>query len=338
MQVNSITFVRPGEVELHTSDLDIGSLGDTSVLMETEYSVVSAGTELAVLRGTESWAPLPFVPGYGAVGLARQVGPHVTGLAVGDRVFCYGEHRSVSVIDGGLMLKIPDGVDPRLAVMARIGQVSFTAVRTSAPELGDTVAVIGLGLVGNLAAQLFRLAGCRVIGLDVSPRRLATARACEVDEVVNTAEVDPTAAVRDLTGGAMCEIVVEASGVPNMAHAAAKLAGRNGQVVLLGSPRGQFTADAMEVLNAVHLWGNCVTLKGAHEWRYPLRRDPGGHVKHSIERNVRQFLGFIQSGKMHLEELISHTVSPRLCQEVYANLQARNEDYFGVVYDWMKDR
>jgi threonine dehydrogenase-like Zn-dependent dehydrogenase len=334
MRVRSVTFVAPWQVELREEESSWEKLADRDLLIDTECTVVSAGTELALLSGREAWARLPCVPGYGSVGVVREAGAAVKDFRPGDRVFSYASHQSPTLARG-LIVRVPDDLDPRLAVLARMAQVGFTAPRVSNAELGDTAAVIGLGLVGNLAAQFMALSGCTVIGIDLSARRLEVARACGIEHTVNARETDPVEAVRQITQGAMCEAVVEASGSPDLVVTAARLAGKLGEVILLGSPRGEFTGDAMALLNAVHLWGNgCVTLKGGHEWRYPTYQDPNGHIKHSLERNLRLTFDFIRHGKLHVEELVSHCLPPSQCAEAYANLRARNEDYLGVVFDW----
>ena len=335
MNGREVTFKEPWTVELTEIQIDTENLTPSDIVVETEATIVSAGTELAILSGNEGWARLPFTPGYGSVGRVLAVGSGVTEFAVGDRVFSYAKHASVTTIPTRLVLPVPEGLDPKKAVLARMAQVSFTSVRISDVELGDIVAVQGLGLVGNLAAQLMALSGATVIGIDISESRLATARACGLEHVINATEQDPVARVREISGGAMCQTVVEATGIPDQVVAACRLAGKPAEVILLGSPRGELHADAMELLNSVHLWAqNSVTLKGAHEWRYPAYQDPEGFAKHSLARNIGIAFDLMMKGRLHTDELITHTVSPARCADVYENLRNRNEDYFGVVFDW----
>jgi 2-desacetyl-2-hydroxyethyl bacteriochlorophyllide A dehydrogenase len=333
MRSNSVLFNSPTEIEFKSEELPTKPLEPNQVLLATEYSVVSAGTELAIWRGTEGWAKLPYVPGYGAVGVVQKTGSNVTRCAQGDRIFCYGGHRSFSVVSADSMVaRVPAELDPKLAVVARMGQVAFSAVRLGHAELGDTVAVQGLGLVGNLAAQLLKLSGCNVIGLDISEKRLAIAKSCGIEHVINTRNCDVSAAIKKITGGGLCGTVVEATGVPDMVASAMKISERAGEVILLGTPRGPFSADATEMLRAVHTCDRQITLRGAHEWILPTYSTP--YVKHSLERNIQQLFEFIKSGRLHIRELITHCLPPTACREVYTNLRERNDDYFGVVFDW----
>jgi len=329
----AVVITSPLKAELVSQPLEYGDLKSTELLVETEYSVISAGTELSIFRGNEPWAALPFIPGYGAVGRVLETGSDVTQFVPGNRVFTYGSHASVNLIDGGLVLEAPDTLDGVIVpLLARMGQVAFTSVRVANAELGDIVTVQGLGLVGNLAAQLFKLAGCTVVGIDVSPKRLAVARACGVDFVIDSGATDPAVAIKEITGGAMSAVVVEATGIPKLVATAACMAAKGGEVVLLGTPRGSYDGSATDLLMKVHLASSAVALKGAHEWLLPLKPTPG--VKHSIERNVQQLMEWATTGKLHGRELVSHVVSPEIVPDVYRELNSRNEDYFGVVIDW----
>ena len=323
-----IVATQPGLVELQTAPARNWH-ADNAEIIETEYSVVSAGTELAIVRGVENWAPLPWVLGYGSVGRV------VRGASEGQRVFTYGEHARYSPAKN-LTLPVPEGMDPVQATFARMAGVSITALRLADATLGDAVAVFGLGLVGNLAAQLFALAGCEVIGIDLSAKRREQAAACGVAHVLSPGD-DLREQVRALTGGRLCRTVVEATGVPAVAAVAGALAGAGGEMILLGSPRGSFETDLVPFLNRTHLWQEgCVTIKGAHEWRFPTREDTRSFGHCSIENNVRVILRLIADGKLKTAPLLSHLASPADCVAVYDGLRSQPDTYLGVVFDWSK--
>ena len=335
MKATHIVFTAPWQAELQPFDFDEAAQPN-DVVIEITHSLVSPGTELAILAGTEAWAKLPFVPGYAGCGKVLAVGEAVEGIATGDRVFSYSKHASVGR-GRAVVLPLPEGLDAARACFARMAAVSITALRASQAELGDYVAVFGLGLVGNLAAQLFSLAGCEVIGIDLSPRRCELARACGVAHVVNPKDVAPKEAVAAITGGEMCQTVVEATGLSPVGMQASELAGKLGEVILLGSPRASYEADVTPFLQRIHLWNaGCITYKGAHEWRYPRLRDPEGHAKHSIERNVEILLRLIADGRLVIGPLLTHVLSPSQCQEAYMGLRDDKESYLGVVFDWMQ--
>ena len=326
-----IVFTAPGRAELAQaapSDLPPGA-----ALIETECSMVSPGTELACLAGSESWAPLPFRPGYGSVGRLVRAGSESGDLPVGARVFTYGLHARYSPVQT-LCLPVPEGLDPARAAFARIAAVSITALRVADAALGDVVAVVGLGPVGNLAAQLFALAGCEVVGIDLSERRRALALECGIPHAFAPGP-DLGGKIAALTGGKRCRTVVEATGVPAVAEEAIALAGKNGELVLLGSPRGSHPADLSRFLNRIHLWGEgCVTVKGAHEWRFPVREDE--HGRHSMEGNARVLLRLLAEGRLRVDPLLTHRAAPSSCQEIYDGLRREKDRYLGVVFDWTR--
>jgi threonine dehydrogenase-like Zn-dependent dehydrogenase len=211
--------------------------------------------------------------------------------------------------------------------------VSFTALRISTIELGDYVAVTGLGLVGNFAAQLSGLQGGRVIGLDLSQRRVDLARECGIAHALvldpATVEADVTA----ITGGRGLTTLIEATGNPRALPPALPLVGRFGEVILLGTPRGAYETDLTEILRHVHLDGlGNVTFKGAHEWRYPVK--PDHFVKHSIQRNAELALDLIGSGNLQVAPLHSHTLPPEQAELAYNGLKHQKDEYIGVVFDW----
>lgn len=343
MLVKQVVFPRTNEVQLEEVEVDL-TPAENEIIIKTLASIISAGTELACLAGLADWAPFPFRPGYGAVGKVIAVGKNVEDVKVGDIILTNSNHASYAKARVAA-IKVPDGLEPNKAVFARMANVSITAVRVSSAELGDKVAVIGLGLVGNLAAQLFQLAGCEVIGLDKVKKRLEVAKMCGIEKVVNTEEIDPVQAVKELTEGKGCQVVVDATGNPAGTLLAPQLAAKYGEVILLGSYFGRkLETNVTELLEQIHLSGyGCITFKGAHEWRYPVKEirddilpiERNAHFyKHSYERNAKINLRLIAEGKLKVEPLLTHIVKPEQCAEVYWGLRENLGEYIGVVFDW----
>ena len=337
MKNTSVLFTGPDQIEVGQIDSDFLPLGAHDLLARTHYSLISAGTELACLSGVEAWFGFPGTPGYASVGEVVAVGDEVSDLAPGDVVYSMGGHCQYQVIDTAepraLCVKAPAGMDLAQAVFARMICVAFTALRISNIELGDYVAVTGLGTVGNFAAQLAGLQGGRVIGLDLSERRVQLARDCGLDHALVLDPATVEADVAEITGGNGVTTLIEATGNPRALPAALPLVGRYGEVILLGTPRGAFETDLTEVLRHVHLDGlGNVTFKGAHEWRYPVPRDP--FVKHSILRNAELALDLIGAGDLKVGPLHSHTLPPAEAERAYHGLKHQKDDYIGVVFDW----
>jgi 2-desacetyl-2-hydroxyethyl bacteriochlorophyllide A dehydrogenase len=334
INVRRIVFDADHRVRCETIEQQF-TLGPDDVLLETEYSVASAGTELAKLSGLQK-VDYPFVPGNRAVGRVIAVGDGVKDVKIGDRIFSHTVHASHTLAHR-LRAPVPAEVVPQQAAFVGMALVAMTAVRVGQVELGDRAAVIGLGLVGNLSAQLLQLAGAEVIGIDLVEGRLATARTCGVQELINARQQETLEEVMKATNKRGVDVVVEASGVPESAELAASLTGYQGEgiVVLLGSPRKDYEANLTPLLNRVHLWRNgCVTFRGAHEWRYPLNQTP--FTKHSMERNAQILFRLMAQGALKIDPLISHTFQPEEAAQAYDALAHSPQAYTGVLFDWTK--
>jgi len=342
MRSNDICFPQPHEAMLVEREVSPDDLGPGQALVQGEYSIVSAGTELAnfthladeapALPGQARWpGPFPRYPGYGHLGTVIAVGPDGAGVVPGDRVLTFANHGSlVKVNVRRFALPVPREADGRRAVFTRMAGVAITAVRASSVSAGDQVVVIGLGLVGNFAAQLMRLSGADVLGVDLSPHRLEIARRCGVERVVNPSADDLGQAVQDWTGGKGARITVEAIGRSELAAQAVDLTRRHGEVILLGSPRARVTMDVTPMLSRIHMLA--IRMIGALEWTFPS--DPTERAHHSIRENYEQILRWIMDEQLLVEPLISHVLSPRDCQQAYDGLLNRKDEYLGAIFDW----
>lgn len=336
MKTRELVITEPGRIELQERDLD-AEPGPEEALIEAEYSIVSGGTEGAAFTGLIEEMPrdradYPQTTGYGHLGRVRDVGSEVTMCEPGDRVLSFADHASVATVDAGRMaLPVPEDVDGRNLVFARMAGVSIGALRTSSVQPGDTVVVIGVGLVGNFAAQLFELAGADVLVADVSEDRLERARACGIERTVNNGETDLEAAVMDWTGGEGAHTVVEAIGKSDVIEEAVFLARRHGEVVLLGSPRASATFDVTPMLLRIHM--EAIRVIGALEWRWPMHETERAR---DIVTNYRQLVEWIASGEVTVEPLLTHVASPADCQEIYEGVTGKKDEYLGAVFDWSR--
>lgn len=323
-----IVFPERGRAELEPCEVGEPRAGE--VRYRTLVSLVSPGTEVAKFTGLQV-IDYPWVPGYAAIGEVIDWGDGVTGLAPGGRIFTYGPHASYAC-STVLWAPVPDEVPTEHAPFVRLASVALTAVRVSSVELGDAVAVLGLGLVGNFAAQLFQLAGAEVFGVEPSARRREVAVRCGIRQVVDTADDGGVAEVRRLSGGGV-QCTVEAVGHPPLVDAACAMTAPRGEVIWVGSPRGSWVTDATEILNRVHLWQHgCLTFKGAHEWRIPVR--PAEGAKHSLQSHAEYLLRLLAAQRLAVSPLLTHALPPDRCQEAYEGLRDHKEEYLGVLFDW----
>ena len=337
MESRAVVFTAPRSAVLEKRTVSESGLGEKEFLLRARYSLISAGTETACYRGSEAWFRMPGIPGYSTVGEVLAVGAGVTDLVPGDLVFCRGNHQEVQIYsEKGNYCRLPQGIDLRYAPFARMFAISFTSTRVSGIELGDDVLVVGQGLIGNAAAQLAQLQGANVAVMDLSEERLELARRCGIRHTLNSgAAADMTEAVRGCFDGRKPAVVIDATGVPAVIDKAIDYVAVGGKMILLGSPRGIFSADVGHFQAHIHKFPFRVSVTGAHEQTYPAKADP--YVKHSCERNERICLELIRDGRLAVEPLLTHVIAPEEAPEIYARLDKGDASLVGVIYDWSRD-
>ncbi len=336
MQSKEIVFTAAKTAEFQSNPCEM-ELVPGSFWIETLYSLISAGTETACYRGSELWFRFPKSPGYSAVGRVLSVAPDVPDLKPGDLVFCRGSHKEyqrVSVKEN--YCRLPEGIDLRYAPFARMFAISFTSTRVSGIELGDDVLVVGLGLIGNGAAQLAQLQGANVVAMDLSEDRLELARRCGIRKVLNSgAAPDMTEAITAVFDGRKPSVVIDATGVPAVIDKSIDYVAPGGRYILLGSPRGECQGNLTHFFQHVHQFRFRTEVISAHEQMAPNKSTP--YVKHSCERNERICLELIRDGKLIAEPILTHLVSPEEGPEIYARLDKGDKSLVGIVYDWGKN-
>lgn len=163
LPVQFVEFSAKGVVALQTEEITTDNLAPWEVVVQNETTLISAGTELSNLYGTEPRAKYPSRSGYAAIGRLVAKGEAVNDFSIGDRVFYAGNHASAQrFLHGqdhqwGQLYPVPEGITSEDAVFVCLVEIAMTAPNITMLDLGDTVAVFGLGLVGNLAAQLYQI-------------------------------------------------------------------------------------------------------------------------------------------------------------------------------------
>ena len=322
-----LVFVGERDCKVEEAQVDEKLLGPGEVVVDLEVSIISAGTEVANFTGLDprtripgSWNEYPHRPGYGAVGKIVAVGPPAQGpdrgLAVGDRVFAICRHARYAIADTTCrpIVKISANDDAQTIVLGRMASVSITAVRKATTvDLGACAVIVGLGLVGNFAAQLLQLAGMKVLGLDPVEGRVAMAQATGLAAAVAIGGSERATVESVLGAGG--DLVVEASGVPDVVPTAIVVASNGGEVVLLGSPRGLYSGDATDFLYGIHSRG--IRLIGALEWLLPLDSGPW-QARWSLQEDYATLFDLLRRGQLKTSGLITHVVPPAQAQEIYS--------------------
>ncbi len=326
------------QVRLDTETIDPGALGENQLLIETDWTFISAGTELANFTGIEpqvwqagTWCHYPWRSGYANVGTVLDTGSDVTRAKVGDRVFTYARHEKYAFYEQSkLVYPVPADLPLDIAVASRMAGVAATAILVTTLHGTPTVVVFGLGIVGNLAAQMFRARGCRVIAVDPVQHRRDLAASVGISVTIGGSPEEVQAQIMDLTDGQGAPIVVEAVGHSAVCMQALAATRRFGQLVVLGTPRAPVEGNLTDFLGEVHY--RSIRVLSSFEWQYPMY--PAINADISQYEKQRMVFDWVREGRIQLEPLISHRLAPREIEEAYLGLLNAKDTFTGVALQW----
>ena len=249
--------------------------------------------------------------GYSAAGEILEVGGGVESLRPGDRVACAGaqwsHHAEIVCVPKNLIVAVPENVDFSAASTVALGAIALQGVRRAQPTLGERIAVIGLGAIGQITVQLLRAAGCVVIGLDLDRERIRLASGLGMDAAGDPDEGDNVERVTRFTAGIGADaVVVTASGASDqLISSAFRMCRRKGRVVLVGDvglhlSRGDFYEKEIDFLISTS-YG-----PGRYDERYEVAGEdyPLAYVRWTENRNMAEYLRLLAAGRLRLEPLI----------------------------------
>ena len=310
-------FVCNDVARIEVEEYELPPLGDEDILVRNGFTAVSVGTELYCwLHGTEPGGvpSFPRYTGYCSMGTVVDRGKKVERVEVGDRVAAQGYHASHQVINR-YYHRVPDGVNGEDAVFLVMAAIAIRGIRRSRVQLGESMAVLGLGIVGQLALSLGSLSGAMpIIGIDLDEGRLERARKRGADVLINPGDgADVVEQVRECCVEDGANVVMEATGKPAVYPLAVQLACRAGRVVALGSPRGTVEMDFMR---DVHL--REVDIIGAFQPMTP----EADHVYYrwTKDRDRRLLLELMARERLTIRDLITHRLKPEQCQDAYEGI------------------
>ncbi|WP_135548388.1 zinc-dependent alcohol dehydrogenase [Paenibacillus cymbidii] len=327
-----VVWPAAGRIEL--ADFTLPALKPGDVLIETEYSAISAGTEKAWLKGMPNTSgKFPQYPGYSASGRILEAGSDVEGLKAGDRVICYYTgHASHAVKPAEGLVKIEDpAVSSLEAAFFEIASIAMQGVRKARLELGESVLVMGQGLLGLLAVQFAQLSGgLPVIAADLNEARRQLSVQLGADHALSPMDEYFREAVEELTQGRKANAVIEVTGVAVALKQALACTARQGRVILLGCTR---INDAfVDFYKDVHLPG--ISLIGAHQFVRPDRDShPGYWTRQDEFRTLHRLLS---AGKLKLAPMISEVTAPENAPMVYKRLIEEEHAPLGIAFHWTK--
>lgn len=329
-------FTAPNEVALEPCEFE--SPGAGKVLLRSDRTLISTGTELTALTGDfpkgsawDAYIQYPTGAGYSSAATVLEVGEGVERVKVGDRVASTAAHATHAIHNANYLYPIPDGVDSEVAAFVTLAEIAMNGVRLSRVVFGESVVIIGAGLVGQLATHFCRLAGAwPIIVLDPAAQRLPTALKMGATHALPLTVDAARPEVERLTKGRKADVVIEVTGSPPVMAGAVKLARRRGRVVILGSPRGPVTLDFHD---EVHTFG--LEIIGAHISAHPPAETP--HTPWSVARHAELFLDLQAAGVIDVAPLITHRYPWRQTPEAFQMLLRDRTQALGVVLDWSQE-
>jgi predicted dehydrogenase/threonine dehydrogenase-like Zn-dependent dehydrogenase len=262
--------------------------------------------------------PLPL--GYCNIGRVSALGAGVTGFEKGDRVVSNGKHAEVVSVPVNLCAKVPDAVSDEEAAFTVLGAIALQGIRLVQPTLGETVVVTGLGLIGLITVQLLRAHGCRVLGLDFGPEKLAMARQFGAETVDLAAGQDPVAAAFAYSRGRGVDAVIITASTKSSEpmHQAALMSRKRARIVLVGVTGLELSrADFFE--KELTFQVSCSYGPGRYDPNYEEKGNdyPVGFVRWTEQRNFEAVLDMMANGRLDVKPLISHRFGIDQAEQAY---------------------
>jgi predicted dehydrogenase/threonine dehydrogenase-like Zn-dependent dehydrogenase len=277
--------------------------------------------------------------GYSAAGTISAVGEGVSDLRIGDRVACagvgYASHAEVLSVPKNLCVRLPETVSFDMAAFGTVGAIALQGLRLAEPTLGESIVVIGLGLIGQLAVQLLRANGCRVFGIDLDQQKIELARRLGADDGCKS-DADARTRILEWSRGRGADAVLITAATSS--HEPVELAGQisrpKGRVIVVGAvglnlPRKPYY-DRELTFRISMSYG-----PGRYDRNYEERGQdyPFGYVRWTEGRNIEAFLDMIAGGRIQIEPLITHRFNIDDGENAY-ELITGNEPYLGVLLQY----
>jgi predicted dehydrogenase/threonine dehydrogenase-like Zn-dependent dehydrogenase len=265
--------------------------------------------------------PLPL--GYCNVGRVIAIGKGVEGFSIGDRVASNGPHAEYVCVPKNLVVQIPDDVSDEEATFTIIGAIGLQGIRLANPTLGETIVVVGLGLIGLVTAQLLKANGCKVIGFDYDTVKVELARKFGIDAVNPTEEIDQVAYVLNTTTnvGADAVIITASNKTNEIISQSAKMSRKRGRIILVGVIGLDISrADFYE--KELTFQVSCSYGPGRYDESYEQKGQdyPLAFVRWTEKRNFETILNAIASKLIDVKSLITERIILANYNEIYSDM------------------
>lgn len=326
-----------GELRLEDRPLNPNDLHHDQVYVEVEVTALSTGTDLGNYLGRSTEVPgapdYPRAVGYSNVGVVKRVGASVRHPRVGERVFSMRPHLSAFIAQQDeLMVPVPDPVSPEGASLAYLAELGLAALRQARYETGENVVVVGLGVIGLCTCGLARAMGAKVVGIANSLARAESARRVGAHAAFVTSEVHRAEDLHEVLGEAGSDIVIVTANTWDAFRLSVEIARYGGRISILGFPgRGQPQPD-FNPLDPEWFYGKQLTLIAAGF--SPRVECLPADIRFNLRRNLAFILDLMATGRLSLENVISHRLPWHGMKEAYDAAKEHSKSLTVAVFDW----
>ncbi|MBM3933461.1 MAG: zinc-binding dehydrogenase [SAR202 cluster bacterium] len=327
----------PRDLVIEEHPLDTKNLKPDEIWVETEISALKIGTDRGNYEGAENVPGAPTYPrwvGDSNLGTVRGVGKAVARFKVGDRVITRAPHTSEYLMSTAKsIVKVPEGVDSEDAVWAHLYTLSGLCYRKANFVPGETVAVVGVGVLGLGAVALGPLMGARVVALANSPIRAEMAKKMGAHETMLSDDPDLNKKLEKFTHGNGIDLVILTANPWPAYKTSMEIVRNNGRVSivsLLG--RGEAALDfnplAMEWFYNKGV--SIIAVNGTHGYMYPS----GKEDRFSWDRQCEYVIDLMKDGRLHPKDLVTHRFSYKDIKVPYEMIYRREKNMLGVIFTW----
>lgn len=363
--------LKTGSTEL--IEVPIPSVKSGQVQIATTYSLISVGTERMLINFSKAnWIKKarlypdkvemvlnkiksdgiqptlesvfnkldrPLLLGYCNVGRITELGRGVVGFNIGDRIISNGKHAEVVTVPFHLCAKIPDKISDEEASFTVLGSIALQGIRLSKPTLGETVVVIGLGVIGLITVQLLRANGCRVLALDFDQERLRLAQQFGAEVVDLAAGQDPIKIADTYSRGRGVDAAIVTAATPSSdpIRQAALMCRKRGRIVLVGVTGLNLSRDDF-YKKELTLQVSASYGPGRYDPNYEDKGQdyPVGFVRWTAQRNFEAVLDMMACGQLDVTPLISHRFDIKEAEQAYRLVQ-ENKNSLGIILQYPRN-
>lgn len=329
----TVVFSAPEKVGLEDYEMPVPASGE--VLIQTEVSLISTGTELTFLKGicpeNSKWSTYihyPMTSGYSNVGTIIAVGEGVSRDWIGKRVASFCKHAQYVVSEEQELRPIQYEIPPEQASFFAVAEVGINGIRRTGIELGNRVVVYGAGIIGQLLIRFLLAGGCtEIIVVDTAQNRLSYLPKTPAIIPINPLEQDVKEIVLQTTQGKLADIVFETTGNAELIPSEFEVLHQQGKFCILSSPKAKTLFDFHDLCNA-----GSIQIIGAHtSAQAPVETFDNPWTP---ARNSEAFFKMIHNGQIDISNLISHRAGYQQAAQQYEMLLKDRSQAMGVLLEW----